>query len=208
MARTAYHTGDTLLFEECVSQFEIYSEILRDPSTGLYSQGRGWLDDPTELSPGAWSRGHGWLLKGMVGSMKYLPPGSGWHSRLNKLIHELLTVLLPLQDENGMWHVLLNRSFNESYAEVSGTGMIAGYALMAVSLDIPGPGLREQCIIAADKARKGILKYIESDGIIHNASPGPGPLYSETDYLFADPVPGDEHGPQAVIRLFTSFPRE
>ncbi len=60
---------------------EIFRNILRNPETGLWQQGRNWGKDTGFISPGHWNRGQGWVLKRMVDSMDYLPAGNVERSR-------------------------------------------------------------------------------------------------------------------------------
>jgi unsaturated rhamnogalacturonyl hydrolase len=60
MAAAGAVTGDETFFQECAEQYRIHRHLLRAPSTGLWSRGRGWLKvGDKRPSPGAWSRGHG-----------------------------------------------------------------------------------------------------------------------------------------------------
>jgi len=80
-------TREDKLFEEAVEQTERYRNLLRDPRTGLWSQGRGWAGPPEGmLSPGAWSRGHGWLMQGMAGSLEYLPNDGSHAQRMSAML--------------------------------------------------------------------------------------------------------------------------
>jgi len=124
MAQTGMLTGDTNYYAECAEQFQLYRDILRDPVSGLYSQGRGWLTDPNELSPGAWSRGHGWLIRGMVDSLLALPDGSAEFVEVQGYLEELADALLAVQAPDNMWHQLIHLPPEESYPDSTGTGLI------------------------------------------------------------------------------------
>lgn len=190
MAKLGHFTGDEQYYKECVSQFELYRTLLRNPETGLYSQGRGWLEDSTLISPSAWSRGHGWLIRGMVRSLEYLPPGSDYQKRLIKLLHEFATDLLRVQDEDGMWHQLLHLPFEDSFPETSGTAFISYYISLAIQKGyLPRKPFSESAI----KAFSELRKYIDSDGTIHGTCKGPGPLYAIDDWYRTPAGPDDEH---------------
>lgn len=191
MAKLGYFTGDDKYYEECVAQFEIYRKLLRDPKTGLYSQGRGWLDDPMELSPGAWSRGHGWLIRGMVRSLEFLPEESDWNRRLTRILDELANDLLKVQDDNGMWHQLLHLPFEDSYPESSGTAFIAYYLSLAIDKGYLDPEPYEKPL---EKAFCELKKYVSEDGDIYGTCEGPGPLYSIDNWYRTPAKPNDKHG--------------
>ena len=196
VARAGSLTGDTLLFKECADQFDIYRDMLRNPETGFYSQGRGWLPDTTELSPGAWSRGHGWLMRGIVSALEAVPSQSSSYYRLQAVLEEMANTLLKVQDENGMWHQLLHLSFDKSYPETSGTGMIAYNLAVAYNKGfLKDEKYRDAALLAACELKK----YVTEEGIVLGTCKGPGPLRSIDHYLNNPAEPDDHHGPQAII---------
>ncbi len=196
MARAGSMSGDTLFFDECIGQFRKYREILRYNPSGLYSQGRGWLEDPEKLSPSCWSRGQGWLIRGMVTSLEFLPRNSAWSDTLKTYLSELAVALLNAQAPSGMWHTLPCLDQSQNHPEISGTGMIAYYMSRACR-----EGFLEEEVYTESirKALAAMKPYLGEDGTIRNVSPGPGPLRSVEPYL----EPGetnDPHGFQAAIR--------
>jgi rhamnogalacturonyl hydrolase YesR len=194
MAKTGYLTRDTLLYTECIQQFLIYESLLRHPANGLWSQGRGWCDNPNQLSPGAWSRGHGWLLRGLVTSLQYLP--DYYQNQLIPVLKRIAYSLLDAQDENGMWHILLHLPFNESEPDVSGTGMMAYYMSLAIKNGwLEGADFKPSVLKSASR----IKHYVNSEGEIFNSCKGPGPLISILEYRDYQPGKNEKHGFQAVI---------
>ena len=200
MARAGHLSGDTSFYRECVDQFAVYRSILRYPGNGLYSQGRGWLDDPMLLSPACWSRGQGWLLRGMVNSLEYLPPGSAYASELRAYLIEFADALLAVQDRNGMWHTLPCLPEEESHPEVSGTGMISWYLALAIHNGFLQDMRYRK---AVRRAMRGLRAFIGSDGSISHISKGPGPLRSVEEYKRQGET-DDLHGTQAVIGALMS----
>lgn len=193
LARTGHLTSDTLLFEECVSQFGIYEELLRDAETGLWSQGRGWCEDTTKLGEGAWSRGHGWLLRGLVTSMQVLP--AVYRDRLEPVLQRTADALLMVQSESGMWHILLHRDPKESSPDVSGTGMISYYLAIALQEKWINADFREPLT----KATQAIKTHIGEEGEIYNSTMGPGPLCDDDEYINYVPEVDEKHGFQGVV---------
>ena len=196
MAQAGELSGDESYFAECVEQYRIYRRLLRDPNTGLWSQGRGWFDEPMALSPGAWSRGHGWLIRGMVESLCSLPKDSSYYVEMQRYLRELADALLRVQDANGMWHQLLHLPFDRSYPESSGTGLIC-YNLAKAFHEglLTDAGYR----IAALRAFEGLREYITDDGAVLGACEGPGLLRSVAKYWNTPAKPDDSHGPPALL---------
>lgn len=195
MARAGFLSGDDQYYAECVRQFELYRNLLQYPDSKLYSQGRGWVGKPMEISPSCWSRGQGWLLRGMVSSLEFLPKNSDFYHRLVVILQEFADALIQKQDENGMWHTIPCLEFNESQPEVSGTALITWYISKALK---EGFLSGDKYKTAATKALEGIKKHIHPDGTIENVSKGPGTLYSVEEYKKTF-QPGDKHGPPTVI---------
>lgn len=196
LAQTAAITGDETLYEESAAQFRIYREVLRDPQTGLYSQGRGFLPDPKELSPGAWSRGHGWLIRGMVDSLEAMPRGSVPYCELQQYLRELADALLAVQGDTGMWHQLLHLPLDDSYPETSGSALIAANLAKAWNLGLlDNPKYRD----AALRAFRAIAQQVGDDGAIAGTCKAPGPLRSIDGYFRTPGEPNDPHGLFAVL---------
>lgn len=194
MAKTAHLNNDSLLFSECINQFLLYERLLRNPQTGLWSQGRGWCEDSTELGQGSWSRGHGWLLRGLVSSMEYLP--EDYRSQLQPILQRLSYSLLQVQAKSGMYHILLNLPVNKSAPDVSGSGMIAHYLSVAVENGwLDESDFRKSILRTTNEMRK----YVTEKGEVLSSSKGPGPLCNYKEYIGYQPEIDEEHGFQGVI---------
>jgi rhamnogalacturonyl hydrolase YesR len=196
MARAGRLAGDRELYGECVEQHRLYRRLLRDPGTGLWRQGRGWRDEPLELSPGAWSRGHGWLIRGMVASLDALPGDSEEYAELQGYLRELADALLLRQNPEGMWHTLLHLPPARSAPETSGTAMIChglDHAIAQGHLD--GEEYRQ----ATRRAYEAVARRVGPNGTVRGVCRGPGPLESVEPYLDAANEPDNAHGPPAVL---------
>ncbi len=197
MARTGAMTGDRSFNIEAARQIQLYRDLLRDPKTGLWSQGRHWLpDQPEALSPGAWSRGHGWLMRGLIASLEVLPKDSQEFVQMRNHLQELADALLPLQKPDGTWHALLHRPASESSADTSGTAMIATGLSRAWR-----EGWLEDVkyVEAAQRSFAVLPSYVAANGDVRSASPGPGPLVSEANYLGTVFPPRNPHGTYSVL---------
>ena len=195
MARLGVHTHDPAFFDEAADQFEIYRSILRDPETGLWSQGRGWLPDPMALSPGAWSRGQGWLLWGMVETLRVIPRDLGAYKRLKIYFQETLDAVIAVQGDGGMWRQLLHLPQDDSYPDSSGTALIAYSLATAIDLGIVGddylPPLR--------RALSALRDNVTVSGKVLSVSEGPGPLVSIDPWLHTPGLDGDPHGASTLL---------
>lgn len=197
MAKTGSVTGDVSYYQECAAQWRLYHKHVRDPKTGLWTQGIGWLkEQPTQRSPGAWSRGHGWVIRGMEESLRYLPRDSAEYKEVQGYFVELLDLLLPLQSGEGLWHCLLNRPASDSPLETSGSALIAAHIVRAIH---HGNLEGDKYLVSASKVFAALPRYVDPEGIVLSTSPGPGPLESEEPWLKPEYPPGDPHGIFAVL---------
>jgi unsaturated rhamnogalacturonyl hydrolase len=192
MARAGAISGDAAYFAEAAKQIRLYRSIVRDPQTGLWHQGRGWLKDhPAEISPGTWSRGHGWLLRGLTAALAVMPRDSAEYREMQRALVELADALLSRQQPSGMWHCLLDRPPATSPAESSGTAMIAT-ALARASRE--GTLTGEKYRDAARRAFAALPALVDHEGVVLGVSPGPGPLEREEPWLVDAFPPGNDHG--------------
>lgn len=152
-----------------------------------------------QLSPGAWSRGHGWLIRGLVSSMDCMRPGSSHFLRLQRILIDLADALLRVQDQDGMWHQLLDHPFDDSFPESSGTGLIAYELIRAYEKGfLVGECYRE----AGRRAIRHLRHFVRADGAVLGACPGPGPLTSIDAYFRTEAPIDDPHGIPALLFAF------
>ncbi len=196
MTKAAYLSGDPRYAEEAARQVRLYRQLLRDPETGLYHQGRGWLEDPMALSPGAWSRGQGWLMHGLTDALRWLPAESEAAQALQTALSELAAALLERQDAQGMWHQLVHLPPTQSYPESSGTALIS-YALARAVHEGWLPA--EPYAASARQAFAALRAYVGPEGEVHGTCRGPGPLASLDGYRDTPPPDTDPHGPPALL---------
>jgi rhamnogalacturonyl hydrolase YesR len=117
----------------------------------------------------------------------------------------LVDALLPLQDNEGMWHALLHLSPKESPAESSGTAMIAT-AFSRIWRE--GFLDDERLLKSAVKAFNVLPDYVDKNGLVLSVSPGPGPLdVTHLPYLGKAFPPGDHHGAFSVLFAAAEYVR-
>lgn len=199
MARVGHLTGETAFFEDVEEQTRRHRALLRDPATGLWRQGRGWdAEDPDALSPGAWSRGQGWVLRGLLDALDALPAGHPASACLRACLRELLDALLGRQDEEGLWHCLVDRPFADSAPETSGSALIAAALYRALAAGhLEGLHYRN----AADRALAAVARRVDDEGRVAGSCAGPGPLTQPMQNRYRGRAfPEDEaHGRFAVL---------
>lgn len=194
MARAGWLCGDGSFNREAVDQYRLFRDALRDPSTGLWGHARGWFDDPHTVTATPWGRGHGWLIKGFVETLSYLPEDSNEARQMRSWLDEFARSLLLHQDNDGMWHQVVNRP--DSYAETSATALISYYFARSIR---QGYLDQETFRKPAIKAYEGLLKHsVAADGTVFRTCRGTGPQGAVEDYLVRETPRNDQHGIAAV----------
>jgi rhamnogalacturonyl hydrolase YesR len=189
--------GDPAWFDIAAHQFPSHAAVLKHPD-GLWGLGRGWVADAAAPSPGGWSRGHGWLLRGLSETLHWLPRMHPRRAELQALLVETVQTLAPLQDDEGMWHVLLHRPCVESAPETSGTGLMAhAIALAVAGGDLPAQPWTD----IARRAIAAVCRQVGPGGAVAGACVTPGLLLDDSEelYLHKSPPPDDHHGLPAVL---------
>jgi len=202
VARAGAWLGNVELFADVAEQATKHRDLLRDPVSGLWCQGRGWIADrPHQLSPGTWSRGQGWLLRGLVAAVQAIPTTAPAHATVKAIFVQAAEAVRACQQTSGMWHALPHRPASDSVAESSGTGLIAAALLDGIRSGIvPIEGYRE----CAMRAVAALVPRVDGAGVVHDACPGPGPLQEEAPWLVPHFPPGDPHGAGCVLAALTA----
>ena len=188
MARAGWLSGDESFFDECVHQYQLFRQTLRNPQTGLWHQGRGWFPDSDMISPGHWNRGQGWVLRGMVESLFYIPKSYSKHYLMLNMLREFADSLIKYQDARGLWHQVTDNP--AAYQETSGSAMFVHYFYKAIH-----NGWLPETIYRpiVEKGLAALLGFVDQEGLVANTSLGSGPLMSVEGYLHRPSVPGDSH---------------
>jgi rhamnogalacturonyl hydrolase YesR/predicted dehydrogenase len=188
MARAGWLSGDVSFFDECVNQYQIFRDILRNPKTGLWHQGRGWGPESHQISPGHWNRGQGWVLRGMVESLCYFPKSYSKQALMLNILRDFADSLIKYQDSRGMWHQVTDHP--AAYQETSGTAMFVHYLYKAIQ---NGWLPKKTYLPVVEKGLSALLGFIHKDGLVSNTSHGSGPLMTLEGYLHRPSVPGEPH---------------
>ncbi|MCC8169150.1 MAG: glycoside hydrolase family 88 protein [Oscillospiraceae bacterium] len=119
LTRYYQFTGDKKYIDDAANQFFGFKKRLFMPEESIMSHVYDFKYDTKTGVP--WGRGNGWVVFSMTELLEVLPED---HEKRNDLIEFLNTLCegyLNLQDEDGMWHQVLNDW--DSYPETSCTSM-------------------------------------------------------------------------------------
>lgn len=144
--------------------------------------------------PVYWGRGNGWMAAGMAELLDCLPDDDPNRARIMEGYRKMMTTLLQLQDEGGMWHQILDDP--KAWPETSGSGMFAFAFIKGVKkgwLDADtfgGP---------ARKAWIALCSYINGDGDMTDICIGTNKKNDYQYYLDREKVTGDLHGQAPML---------
>lgn len=167
LVRYSQFTGDQKYLDDAANQFFGFKKRLFMPEEKIMSHVYDFKYDSKTNVP--WGRGNGWVVFSMTELLEVLPED---HPKRNNLIDFLNTLCegyLALQDDEGMWHQVLND--HESYPETSCTSMF----IYAFSRGIRFGWLKnpEKYVKAIYKAWKGISKTsVDSNGNVYGVCRG------------------------------------
>ena len=167
LVRYSQFTGDQKYLDDAAKQFFGFKKRLFMPEEKIMSHVYDFKYDSKTNVP--WGRGNGWVVFSMTELLEVLPED---HPKRNDLIEFLNTLCegyLALQDDEGMWHQVLND--HESYPETSCTSMF----IYAFSRGIRFGWLKnpEKYVKAIYKAWKGISKTsVDSNGNVYGVCRG------------------------------------
>ena len=167
LVRYSQFTGDQKYLDDAANQFFGFKKRLFMPEEKIMSHVYDFKYDSKTNVP--WGRGNGWVVFSMTELLEVLPED---HPKRNDLIEFLNTLCegyLALQDDEGMWHQVLND--HESYPETSCTSMF----IYAFSRGIRFGWLKnpEKYVKAIYKAWKGLSKTsVDSNGNVYGVCRG------------------------------------
>ena len=114
----------------------------------------------------------------------------------------MMATLLKHQDQNGMWHQLIDDP--ESWPETSCTGMFTFAMITGVQngwLD------RQTYGVAARKAWLALITYLDANADICEVCQGTNKKNDRQYYLDRERITGDMHGQAPVLWCATAFLR-
>lgn len=119
LCRYAQYTGNMAILDDAAAQFEGFKKRLFMEDCGLMAHVYDFNRDMNTGVP--WGRGNGWTVFSLTELLQVLPATHPKREFLLSFYKTLCKAYLSCQDENGMWHQVLN--MKESYPETSCTAM-------------------------------------------------------------------------------------
>lgn len=151
--------------QEAKYQFLLHAKYLCDKETGLWYHGWTFLENHN-FAGAFWGRGNCWITAVIPEFLEIC----GCEESLKRYLSQLLTrqaeALSKYQEENGMWHTLIDDK--TSYEEASATCGFAYGLLKGVHTGLLDPKYEG----AAMRPLEKILEYTDGDGVLGQVSYG------------------------------------
>ncbi len=178
-------TGDKVYLDRAALEMAAYLDRLQQPG-GLFYHGPKF--------PFFWGRGNGWVAAGMTELLSELPADHPKRAAILEDYKKMMAALLKYQDEDGMWHQLVDHP--ESYKETSCTAMFAYAFITGVKKGwLAEPGYAGP----ARKAWLALQGYIDADGNVDKVCVGTGQTNNLQFYLTRPTEKGNPHGQAPVL---------
>ena len=188
LAQAGKLTGDSKYLAAAVDHLRFMQNLcLR--KDGLYSH--------SPLDEAAWGRGNAFPALGMALTLEAM--GASPDPHVLKSFRELMAALLPLQDEDGLWHQVIDKP--ASYAEYSCTAMIGASMHMAIR----NKWIDRSYGRNVERAWNAILARSEPDGTLLDVCESTGKQKSEAEYFDRAAVWGkDPRGGSMALLISTT----
>ena len=180
--------------EEAKYQFLLHTKYLADRKTGLWFH--GWtFNGAHNFVDALWGRGNCWITIAIPEFIEIIDLEPSVKRFLVEALQLQIESLIKYQNENGMWHTLIDDP--TSYVEASATCGFAYGILKSVEMGLISESFKDDAL----KALVPILELIDDEGIVNQVSYGTA-MGRESKQFYKDiPIQSMPYG-QALAILF------
>ncbi len=184
-------SGEKRYFDQAVNHFKfIQSKCQREDLIYRHSP----------LNEAAWGRGNGFPALGLALTLENFPESHPDYQFLLEAYRSHLTALVKHQDQNGMWHQIID--LPDSYAEMTATCMISAAIIKGIR---QGWLEQDKWRPTVNKAWEAVKARIDLEGsTLINVCTGTGKQKSLEDYYNRTAILGPDPRGGAMALLFTS----
>ncbi len=156
--------------------------------------------DTSEPNRVPWGRGNGWVYVSLTDALEQLPRDTAGYDELMDFYLEFTDGITKLQDDDGLWHQVLN--LERSYQETSCTGMF----LLGLCRGINNGWIDPSYKSYTDKAYLGLLKNkISSVGNVYDVCMGSSNSKNAEYYVNLGAVDNDDHGTGVILTAINEY---
>lgn len=197
MAAAGEMAGRQDWIDDAHAQFATHIRYLGDPATGLFFHGWTFVGRHN-FARALWARGNAWVTLSIPELYRISPPRGGLDLHLRHVWNTQVCALLKMQNEDGLFHTLLDDP--ESPLEASGTAGIAYGILAGRKIGLLDPAAEADLYDCIDGAAVAIWQRIGPDGLLSDVSDGT-PMGDTLAFYRDIPMVAAPYG-QALASLF------
>jgi len=162
IARMGNATGDPRYFELLHTLYWDSVDYLYNPEEKLFFRDKAFFRKLTPKGePVFWGRGNGWVIGGLVRTIDYIPESDPMRQKYINLFKEMMSRLVTLQGEDGLWRSSVNEPSWFPMPETSSSGFyVFGLAAGLNRGWIEGEAYQK----AAEEGWKGLIDALSPEG--------------------------------------------
>lgn len=191
LVRLGKLTGEKKYFDDAALQIINFNNYLSDSLTGLYKH--CWYNNSNMQSAVNWGRANGWIVWATTEALLNIPTDHKSYKQILNIFRKHLEAILTYQNENGLWHQILNDK--STFEETSATAMF----IIGLARGIRNNWIEEDYTSHLFNAWKGLLINIDENGIVKNITRGTGVSDDKNYYAARERYDNDPRGLGAVL---------
>lgn len=171
LAEAGVKFGNKQYVAEAWKQVQLHADCIQDKNGLCY---HGYSDSLKSTRGVLWGRGNSWISACIVelcGLTVEADPG------VLDVFHKQMEALVKVQDENGLWHTVLDEP--ASYCETSASAGIVYGMMKGIRLGV----LPESYMPAVKRGFEAVVKMIAVDGMVTGVSQGTGIRETKESYM-------------------------
>jgi rhamnogalacturonyl hydrolase YesR len=175
LVRAAKLYNNPKLYGDAAKQVINFNKYLFDKEKQLYKH--AWFDFSKEESVAYWGRANGWIIWATSDALSNLPQNHKNYNDVKKIFVKHLEGLVKFQNEDGMWHQVLDRK--DSFEETSCTAMF----IIGLARGIKNGWIKKSYDKNLMLAWNAFKSKISADGVVKDITRGTG-IGNDLDFYF------------------------
>lgn len=170
MARLGRATGNPKYLDLMHRLYWDSVDHLYDEEERLFYRDRRFLGRKTPKGqPVFWGRGNGWVIGGLARTIDYIPEDDPMRPRYIKLFQDMMTRIVELQGDDGLWRSSLNEP---SWVPMKETSCSSFFCFGLAKGINEGWLDRDTYHPAMQKAWRGLVACLSPEGKVRGSQPG------------------------------------
>lgn len=175
LVRAAKLYNNSKFYDDAAKQIINFNNYLFDKEKQLYKH--AWFDFSKEKSVAFWGRANGWIIWATSDALSNLPQNHKNYNGVKKIFSRHIDRLIKVQNEDGMWHQVLDRK--DSFEETSCTAMF----IIGLARGIKNGWIKKSYEKNLMLAWNALKSKISIDGVVRDITRGTG-IGNDLEFYF------------------------